>query len=828
MRGPAVAFGMRSALFAPTTFGAVSQESVLSGIRVVDFSSGPAGGLTTTVLGDFGAQVIKVEPPQGDRFRSLPASPFWLRGKQSVVLDLNAATDRSHVDQLIGSADVVVVSGPPSRLTAWGLDGTMVAAAHPHVVHCTISGWGTDGPYAELPGYEALVAAKAGRMSAFDVQLDQDRPVYAALPVGTHIASQTAVHGIIAALYQRERTGRGDLVETSLVQAHLPFDLVDLLSRQISERDDRSFTELRRISPMPTLNYHPLRTSDGKWIQCGNLLEHLFYSFLDAIGLLGDFLIDERFQGSPAVWTPETIEEARDRILVRMQEQTADEWMKAFAENGNVAAEPIIATDQAIEHLDLVDGKGLVQVLDPVVGPTVQIAPIADLALSPARTSTGAPLVGEHTDAVLAGLDAAPTIAANGDNVAGRPLDGVTILDLSTIIAAPLGMSMLADLGARVIKIEPFSGDPFRGLLIEGRMAVKTNAGKESICINLKTPEGQAILHELVVGADIAVHNFRGDVPNKLGIDYETLRAINPKLIWAVVNGYGPHGPGAKRPATHPVMGACTGSVALQAGQALTRECPTLADVRENARQIMAANDSNPDPNTSVVAASAILLALFHARRSGAGQVVHINMQVANAWANHDDFLTYADKPARRAVDADHYGLHALYRLYPTANGWVFIAATTSAEFEALTDAAGWSDLRADPRFSSAASRSDNDVALAHEIEQLLSAQAADTWEAQLTAQGVGCVRADGVASDRFFASDPHIVANGWTPSIDHTRFGKLLRWGPVVTVGGLNPEYGTAPLAGEHTDALLTEIGRDPAAIESLRANKIVNSEPV
>ena len=144
-------------------------------------------------------------------------------------------------------------------------------------------------------------------------------------------------------------------------------------------------------------------------------------------------------------------------------------------------------------------------------------------------------------------------------------------------------------------------------------MAVKTNAGKESICINLKTAEGQAILHELAVDADVLIHNFRGEVPDKLGIGYEQLRAINPDLIWAVVNGYGPHGPGAKRPATHPVMGACTGGVALQAGEALTRDCPTLADVRENSRQIMAANEANPDPNTSVVAASAVMLALFAA-----------------------------------------------------------------------------------------------------------------------------------------------------------------------------------------------------------------------
>ena len=161
------------------------------------------------------------------------------------------------------------------------------------------------------------------------------------------------------------------------------------------------------------------------------------------------------------------------------------------------------------------------------------------------------------------------------------------------------------------------------------------------------------------------VHNFRGTVPDKLGIDAKTLQTINPRLIWGVVNGYSPHGPGALRPATHPVIGAATGGVAYQAGPALTRSADDLASVRENARQIMAANEANPDPNTSVVAASAILLALHAQALDGVGQIVRINMQTANAWANSDDFLAFEGKPDRLGVDSEHLGLHAGYRLYP-------------------------------------------------------------------------------------------------------------------------------------------------------------------
>lgn len=798
--------------------------AALDGIRVIDFTSGPAGGLATTVLADFGAEVIKVEPPGGDRFRSQAASPFWLRGKKSVVVNLASDAGKAQAMALAASGDVVMVSGPPSRLQDWGLDSA-VRSSLPQLIHCTISGWGTEGPYAELPGYEGLVAAKFGRMEAFEVQLGQGRPVYSAVQVATHVASQAAVQGVLAALVQRERTGHGATVEASLVQALMAFDLVDLLSRQVAEQRGDGFMALRHLIPMPTLNYHPLRTSDGVWIQCGNLLEHLFMSFLDATDLLGELLIEEQFQVPPAQWSAEATEQARDRMLLRMQERTAAEWMAAFEENGSVAAEPIVTSQDALSHLDLVEGNGLVTIEDGQAGTTTQITAIAELTATPAVIDAGAPTPGSDTDAVLACLEPRPVSEPVAAASVGRPLEGVTIVDLSTIIAAPLATTMLADLGARVIKVEPLGGDPFRGLLIEGRMAVKTNSGKESICIDLKRLEGQQILHHMLADADVLVHNFRGEVPAKLGVDWERLHAINPKLISAVVTGYGPHGPGATRPATHPVMGACTGGVAHQAGAALTRECESIDELREAARQIMAANEANPDPNTSAVAASAILLALVARGADGDGQQVRISMQVANAWANGDDFLSYGGKPARPTADADHFGLNAGYRLYPTANGWVFLALTVDAEFQRFCAAANCEHLAGDERFADGPARAANDSALADALTLVFAAQSADEWETQLTAAGVGCVRADGIEVDRFIAEDPHMVANGWAPMVIHQRFGTVRRWGPVVTVDGVNAAYGPAPLAGQHTDNLLTEFGYADQIAE-LRAGRIVRSE--
>ena len=805
-------------------------HSVLEGIRAVTIGSGPALAQASTVLADFGAEVVAIEPPGGDRFGSLGAGPFWRRGKQLLELDLDRDDERAAAHALMAAADVVVAAGTIARLRSWNVDAGALRADHPSLVHCTITGFGTAGPDATLPGYEGLVAARAGRMAAFEVQLGEDRPIYAAVPVATHLAAQGAVHGIVAALLQRERTGLGDAVETSLLQGLMPFDLVDQLSFQLAERAGAEYTSLRHLMPMPTLNYHPVRTADDVWIQCGNLLEHLFMSFLDATDLLGELLIDERFQGGAATWSPEATEHARDLILTRVQERTAAEWMAAFDANGNVAAEPIVTTDQAIEHRDI--APALVEVDDPRHGHTTQIGPIADLEATPG-SATGAQRLGSAPDWSEGNrpTGANPTTSEqDGENRPGRPLEGITILDLSTIIAGPLGMSMLADLGARVIKIEPFGGDPFRQMLVEGRMAVKTNNGKESICVDLKTEAGQAIVHRLAAGADVLVHNFRGPVPAKLGIDPETLHAVNPDLVWAAVSGYHPASESALRPATHPVMGASTGGVAHQAGDALTRDCPTLADLRETSRQIMAANEANPDPNTSVAAASAILLALFARARHDdvGGQIVRINMQTANAWANGDDFLRYDGKPPRPAVDPGHHGLGATYRLYPAAEGWVFLATPTDREFTALCESAGWTHLLEDDRFVGEAVRADHDEELVAALTDCFATRCATDWDEQFTSAGIGCVRADGMDVGRYWATDEQVLANGWAPEIEHPRFGRVRRWGALTTVGGLNPSYGTAPLAGQHTDAILTEIGYSPDDIDRFRSDRIVANEPV
>ncbi|MBM4383506.1 MAG: CoA transferase [Deltaproteobacteria bacterium] len=803
--------------------------AVLEGTRVLDLTSGPVGGVATAVLADFGADVVKIEPPRGDRFRALAAAPLWLRGKRSVALDLTIEADCARLAPLVASADVLVVSGPPGRAARFGVDAERALAANPQLVHASLTPFGPRGPYAEIPGYEGIVAALGGRMAVFARQVRRDGPGFAAVSIASHACAMGVVQGVVAALYARERTGRGQRVESSLLQALLPYDLVSLLLVQLAAREGKPPPDPYAVGgDMPTLNYHPILTQDGRWLQCGNLLEHLFLSFLDSIDLLGELLAEERFAAPPGAWDAATIEAARDRILLRVLERTADEWMQRFHANGNVAAEPYLTPTQALAHPDLVANGSVVTLRDPERGDVKQVGPIARLVATPARIAKPAPRVGEHGREVLAEQRSLPPRVVTGDTPPGQPLAGVTILELATIIAAPLGTTFLADLGARVIKIEAIDGDPYRQFLTRGLLAVKTNAGKESICLDLKSADGRAIAHDLVRRVDVLVHNYRPGVPERLGIDYASARALNPQLIWVSANGYGPDGPSARRPVTHPVAGAAAGGAGHQGAPTLARAHETLAEIREGARQLMRANEANPDPNTSVVLAAAIALGLLARQRFGIAQPIYTDMFSANAWANADDFLDYAGKPARPRVDDALLGFAPTYRLYETREGWVFLALTCDAEWRRFCAMAERESLGSDPRFASEAARAQNADALVREIGTALKARGAAEWQQRALAARVPLVRADATDPGHLWAHDAHVRENGFVQPCRHARFGDVLRWGALVTVNGAAERYGAGALAGDCTDALLRELGRSDTEIARLREQRVVASEPI
>src|SRR5206468_4481323 len=221
---------------------------------------------------------------------------------------------------------------------------------------------------------------------------------------------------------------------------------------------------------------------------------------------------DERFKQVPAI-SVDNRELLRREILQKQLEKTADEWMAMYLQDGNIAAEPYRTCIQAMDHAAVLANGTVVTIHDPRVGPLRTVAPLVDFKDTPGEPSGPAPDVGQHTAEVLGRLRQRAAAASGGlaeaANVPAHPLSGVTILDLATIQAGPYGATLLADLGARVIKIDATDGrlDEGRRSTAQAMADARTYAGKECMQVDLQTPEGTEIVHKLIAKADVLLHN---------------------------------------------------------------------------------------------------------------------------------------------------------------------------------------------------------------------------------------------------------------------------------------------------------------------------------
>ena len=725
----------------------------LENLRVVDATSGPIGGLATMMLADFGAEVIKVEPRDGDPARNEPHARVWLRGKRSVVCD-----DAALYELIVATADAV--------LTDCALDSERLCGLRPDLVYGAIT------RFEGLPLDEALVAARFGRMMSFRGVVDRDGPVYSAVPVATHAIAQAACSGIVSGLYARAIDGNGCRFETDLARGLLPYEMGGLFVPQLQQRGlEVPPLGADPFTVMPTINYHPVQCADGRWLQLGNLLPHLLERFLRCVGLDG---VLHELGNQPMLWRDDAREAFRDRMLAHMQTRTASEWMAMFVADGGIVAHPYQTTHQALDDPDLVENG---HVVETALGR--QLGVVARLDATPGSAGTRVPRVGEMD--YRAAMERTWSVPLAAQRRSQLPLKGVTVVEFATIIAAPLGVSMLADLGARVIKVEPPEGDPFRAMM-GGLGAARVNAGKESICVDLKTEEGRRVAHGLIARADVLIHNYRVGVPERLGIGYADARAINPSLIYVSVNGYGPGGPGALRPSTHPIPGAALGGVVAQLGGHLPDRLLSGQALRDAARRISRANELNPDPNTSLVVATAASLGLAARARCGVGQAIYVDMFGANAYANFDDFFDYPGKPPRTNVDGLGFGTSERRRLYRTADGWVLLSV----------DADRWGACR----------RTIGRLAGVDEVDpdEAFLRLGSDAWVEGLREGGFSCVRADAAMPAASIASAALVI------DAVSAEWGSYKRHAPLLSFDD-GSNYGGWCVLGEHTEALLREL---------------------
>lgn len=763
---------------------------ILDGITVVEVGNGPLSGMVGMVLADFGAQVIWFEYGQSEREYRV-----WHRGKLRVSVNLaaaggNACEDAAKIRQhILASADVFLTDLSAAALLRLGLNWSSLEPLRPDLIQGQISSFGEDNKYSHLAANgerlaadESLVAAAIGRMMVFEGVAERPGPVYPALKVGTHGASQAMLGGILAQLFRRTENGHGQLLRSNMLSALTAYDLVGLGASQV---DPSPVPDTDPHAVLPMLNYQPVQCADGRWLQLGNLLPHLQANFLKAVGL-EDVLEEVKSLEEP--FSEAVVEDLRRRICLQMQTRTQQQWMDLFLADGGVAGHPYQSTQEALLDADIVaNGHS-----DATVGLT-QLGLLGDFTATPGQVA-GAPEAISMAALELKNLPNVAPIDASKTK-AKLPLAGVTIVEAAAIIASPFGASMLADLGARVIKIEPIEGDPFR-VMAFGLGAARCNTNKESIALNLKSAEGQKIAQSLIAKADLFIHNYRPGVPERLGLDYASLSDRNPQLVYMSVNGYGPNGPGVLRPSTHPIPGAALGGVLYQFGQ-LPSQLQAYPELLETSRRLFRANEVNPDPNTSFVVASAATMGLLAARRLGKGQIVYLDMFGANAYANFDDFLLQAESSSRVALDKDYLGKGPYHQLYPCKEGWLFVGLSSEAEQRQFHEVVGeFADLRN------------------------LSSQA---WEQLLLPLGLGCIQADGPMPGVRIQAE-HFVASELAVPFTHPLHGSGLRHGAMSEWPQLQRTLQGPCELGDSTDALMSELGFTGPEIVQLRTSGAIH----
>ncbi len=802
--------------------------TVFEGLKVMDFSQGMAGSLATMILADNGAEVVKVEPPDGDPYRWMPAWVMWNRGKKSAVIDLDTATGRETALGLARHVDVVLESFIPGMADRMGIGYDALSESNPGLVYCSITGLGSKGAYKHLPAYEGIVQAKAGGFVEIQTFLQRDVPTYRVRPNGSYGAANLAVQAIAAALRVRDTTGKGQRVETSLFQGYTCYDHFSVLPRQAemglmtNPPPARSATRGRQT----TITYLVVRCKDGQWMQMTNNALRLFPVWMKALGL-EHIHKDPRFEKAPASFpTDEDRLLLRRMILEKSLEKTLDEWLEIFIEKG-VAGDRFLSTQQFMDYPQTLHNQGVIDLEDPTVGPTRQIGPLVRFEKSPSVTDRPAPLLGQHTVEVVASAKAMASPSRTGSSQSAapkHPFEGLTVLDFSAWLASPFGPSLMADLGARVIKVEALGGDEFRPMS-QGRG--RTFQGKESLVVDLKNPNGRKVIHALIARADGLVHNMRGDAAERLGIDYDTVRKINPRLVYLYAGSYGSSGPGAGRGAFHPTAGALSGGALWQLGKG--NEPPPndepldIEEITGWSERLLRANEGSPDVTSAIAAGTALAMGLYHRERTGEGQYLETSMLNSNGYICSEDFISYRGKPPRMEPDKHLRGVHALQRLYRAADGWLFLACPTQAEWEALCLAIGKEELAADPRFSDHTTRLKYDDHLIAVLGRAFQSRGAQDWESYLAEKGVACVRADEQPYTDFFLTDPSVRENGFIVTTDHPVTGTMMRQGPPAQFSATPGRAEPAHIFGEDTVAILQELGFPQEEIQRLKAERVI-----
>ncbi len=375
--------------------------------------------------------------------------------------------------------------------------------------------------------------------------------------------------------------------------------------------------------------------------------------------------------------------------------------------------------------------------------------------------------------------------------------EGIKVLDLTSYIAGSFAATWLADLGADVVKVESPTGDPFR--VTRGFLA--WNRNKRGIVLDLKHPDGLAAFYRMVKQADVVMENYRPGVADRLGVGYDKLRELNPRIIYCSVSGYGQTGPYSQKPAFDPLLQALGG---VMAGQGGPGNPPVFLRVAVS------------DYYAAALAAYGVAAALYVRERTGLGQRVETSLLNAVIAIQAWPFLRLEDDPEPFRPGS---GL-VPYQLFQTADGWIFIACGNDGFWRNLCRALDIEAFAEDPRFATQPARYQNREELLGILQDILLTRTTAEWLEVLEAHDVPAAP---VRTIEALFDDPQVKHNGMVVELRHPKLGRIRQMGvPVQLSATPGRVVRPAPMLGEHTEEVLREYGFGPEEVAELRAKGV------
>jgi crotonobetainyl-CoA:carnitine CoA-transferase CaiB-like acyl-CoA transferase len=743
-------------------------RGALEGIRVLDVAE-TSGAYVSRILGDLGADVIKIEPPEGAPDRQMAP---WLSvgaerlslpfvhanlNKRSIVLDVRQPQDQERFRALAGQADVVVST---EGVTAWatrGVDLNRLSVDFPRLVWTSLTPFGLSGPYSAYAGTNLVAEAMGGLMY---IQGDDTRPpCVSPYEQGTHLASLHAAFGTLSALWERQRSGRGQLVEVSMqeVLAQIYYTLV---------RYSYGKDILRRTgahNPQPANGYY--RCQDGyiflslfqahQWDRLAELMQ-------DPV-LLDPAFRDRNYQLAHA----DVVEAHIQQFAARFERWTLTEVLQ----RRGLPAAPVSTIADLAANVHLAARHFFRDIEQPPWGRLRSPGPLCRASASPMHVRRPAPRLGEHQAEGFDTAAAPMSMGLSGPSsmtCRGLPLAGIRILDLSRVWAGPYGTRYLADFGAEVIKVESSKFPDGRGS--NDAAFAEINRNKRSITLNFQRPEGRQLLKRLVALSDVVVENFSPRVMGQYELDYQHLRAVRPDLIMVSMPGFGQSGP-------HSAFVSYGGPLMAYTGMALLWG---HADSPLEARSKIA----YPDYTAAGTCALAVTAALHHRARTGQGQYIEIAQVETTAAAMEVAFFDYFTTGTVATPNGNRDPNSVPQGCYPCLghDAWCVISCPTDAHWRALARLIGEATLADDARFATAAERW-----LQHDtLDALITA-----WTSQRTPhQAMRLVQEAGVPAGAVQTGedlwrDIHLRARGYIVPLDHPEPGRLEHPGLTVRLHG-------------------------------------------